>query len=268
VSAMQAGNLKRKAEGTTSRLAERHEVKVAEAESNFYTAKRQLPSEEAIHVDLKPGGVPRTKRMIELIDINYRYPGSERCLWQSNLNLTIFGRERIWLKGANGSGKSTLLDIILGRKQPVTGEIKVGTDRIGILDQPVSVLADDRTVLENIGLAAPGRTIAEIRSLAGRFGFRSDLALKKAWQLSGGERMRAGLACLLGADQAPAVLMLDEPTNNLDLSSLAALVSALTSFESTLIVVSHDITFVEEIRVDRGIDLSVLSTNLRVDGPG
>ncbi|HEY6331150.1 MAG TPA: ABC-F family ATP-binding cassette domain-containing protein [Blastocatellia bacterium] len=260
---MQMGNLKRKAEGTTSRLAGRHEAKVNEARSNFYKAKRRLPSEEPIHVDLKTAEIPKTKRMIELIEVNYVYPGSDRLLWNHNLNLSIFGRERIWLKGANGSGKSTLLDIILRRKEPTNGEIRTGTGHIGILDQPVSVLADDRSVLENIGLAAPGRTAGEIRSLAGRFGFRSDSSLKKAGWLSGGERMRAGLACLLGAAQAPEILMLDEPANNLDLSSLSALVSALTSFESTLIVVSHDITFVEEIRVDRGIDLTAPYPTLR-----
>jgi ATPase subunit of ABC transporter with duplicated ATPase domains len=263
MSAMQMGNLKRKAERTTARVAERHEAKVTEARTKLYNTKKRLPSEEAIHVDLKPTSVPRTRRMIELSEVNYAYPGSDRFLWNTNLNLTIFGRERIWLKGANGSGKSTLLDILLEKKRPVTGEIHVGTRRIGILDQPVSVLADTCTVLENITLATPGRTVAEIRNLAGRFGFRSDQALKRAWQLSGGERMRAGLACLLGADQAPEILMLDEPTNNLDLPSIAAVVSALTNFESTLIVVSHDVTFVEEILLTRSIDLTALSTTSR-----
>jgi ATPase subunit of ABC transporter with duplicated ATPase domains len=124
-----------------------------------------------------------------------------------------------------------------------------------MLDQPVSVLSNDLSVLENARSAAPARPLEEIRNLLGRFLFRGALALKKVSKLSGGERMRAGLACLLGADQAPEILMLDEPANNLDLPSISALVSSLRNFTGSLIVVSHDITFVDDIGVDRSIDL-------------
>jgi ATPase subunit of ABC transporter with duplicated ATPase domains len=89
----------------------------------------------------------------------------------------------------------------------------------------------------------------------GRFLFIRDAALKPASVLSGGERMRAGLACLLGADQSPEILIADEPTNNLDLPSVEELVSALRGFGGALIIVSHDATLIEDIGVERVIDL-------------
>src|SRR5262249_34146277 len=159
------------------------------------------------------------KRMIELIGVNYHYPDAFETLWPKPLSLEIYGSERVWLKGPNGSGKSTLIDLICNRKQTSTGIVKLGTQRIGLLDQKAGILDDSLTVLENIKRFAPLRPEHELRTLLGRFLFIRDEALKPASVLSGGERMRAALACLLGADQSPEILIADEPTNNLDLPS-------------------------------------------------
>jgi ATPase subunit of ABC transporter with duplicated ATPase domains len=250
-----AGGLSRAAENTAARLKDRHQRKVDHAKQEVEGARKNLPIELQIAVDLERSKVPPNKRMIELVEVNYRWPDAERPLWDKPLSIEVIGSERVWLKGANGTGKSTLIDLICGEKSPVEGTVRVGAERIGLLDQRVSSLDDSLTVLENLRRAAPLRPESELRTLLGRFLFIRDAALKPASVLSGGERMRAGLACMLGADQSPEILIADEPTNNLDLPSVEELVSPLRGFGGALIVVSHDITFIEEIGVERVIDL-------------
>ncbi len=252
-----AGNLSRAAENTAARVNDRSRRKVDHARQEVEEARNNLTIELQIAVDLERSKVPPNKRMIELYEVNYTYPNAERPLWREPLSLEVIGPERVWLKGANGTGKSTLIDLIAGRKSPTEGAVKIGAERIGILDQRVSALDDSLTILENLKRAAPLRPESEIRALLGRFLFIRDAALKPASVLSGGERMRAGLACLLGADQAPEILIADEPTNNLDLASVEELVSALRNFGGVLIVVSHDETFIEEIGIERMIDLDL-----------
>jgi ATPase subunit of ABC transporter with duplicated ATPase domains len=111
------------------------------------------------------------------------------------------------------------------------------------------------TVFDNLRRVAPLRPAHELRIILGRFLFEQEAALKPASALSGGERMRAALACILGADQAPQILMVDEPTNNLDLASIEELVSALSGYRGVLIAVSHDEVFLEEIGIERVIEL-------------
>jgi len=250
-----AGGLSRAAENSAARLKGRHQRKVDHAKQEVEEARNGLPIELQIAVDLERSKVPANKRMIELVEVNYTWPGAGRQLWDKPLSVEVIGPERVWLKGANGTGKSTLIDLICGAKSPVEGTVRVGAERIGLLDQRVSALDDSLTVLENLRRAAPLRPESELRTLLGRFLFIRDAALKPASVLSGGERMRAGLACLLGADQSPEILIADEPTNNLDLPSVEELVSALRGFGGALIVVSHDAAFIEEIGVERVIDL-------------
>lgn len=250
-----AGSLRRAAENTAGRINDRHQRKVDHAKQEVAAARNNLPIELQITVDLERSKVPPNKRMIELREVNYGYPNVARPLWKKNLSFEVIGPERIWLKGANGTGKSTLIDLICGRKNPATGVVKTGAERIGLLDQQVSALDDSMTILENLKRAAPLRPENELRTLLGRFLFIRESALNPVSVLSGGERMRAGLACLLGADQAPEILIADEPTNNLDLPSVEELVSALRNFGGVLIVVSHDTAFIEEIGIERALDL-------------
>ncbi len=160
------------------------------------------------------------------------------------VDLAIGPGDRIGIAGPNGAGKTTLLKTLLGQLPPVEGQVKHGpTVELGIYEQDASVPDDDTHVLETIlavGTHVPlanGEKLTAGR-LAERFGFDDRLQFTPVRRLSGGERRRLALLHVLIA--APNVLVLDEPTNDLDLDTLAALEDHLDGFKGTIIVASHD----------------------------
>jgi ATPase subunit of ABC transporter with duplicated ATPase domains len=116
------------------------------------------------------------------------------------------------------------------------------------MDQHSSILDDNLTVLDN-ARSGSAKSIAEIRNLLAQFLFQGDKALQIVSTLSGGERLRASLAKILLADPAPQVLIMDEPTNNLDIMNIEFLEEALSHFQGAILVISHDFTFLEGIRI-------------------
>lgn len=166
-----------------------------------------------------------------------------------------FGPGRTGLIGANGSGKSTLLRLIAGELTPRRGEVRVGVDRVALLDQHAAALAPEQSVLENVMRLNPGVGEGEARGALARFLFRGHEAERRVGALSGGERLRATLGCVMGGSSPPRLLMLDEPGNHLDLESLRELEGALREFGGTMIVVSHDEAFLEAVGVQERVAL-------------
>jgi ATPase subunit of ABC transporter with duplicated ATPase domains len=151
-------------------------------------------------------------------------------------------------------GKTTLLDTLTGRVPPLAGTVQLRVP-VRVLPQRLQVLDDDDTVLAAVGRQAPSVDTHTLRASLARFLLGADLVARPVGTLSGGERFRATLAALLLAEPAPQLLVLDEPTNNLDLDSIAALVAALRSYRGALLVASHDERFLERIGLDRVVDL-------------
>ncbi len=169
------------------------------------------------------------------------------------VSFSITGPERIWLKGPNGAGKSTLLRGITGEIAPVAGRVLRQT-KVMRLDQSGG-LHGTGTLLEVAQHEHPDLTAAEIRAALARAGFRGDAVEKPAEALSGGERLRAAIA-LLGAGDDPApLLLLDEPSNHLDLDAIEALEAGLSDWGGALILVSHDPSFVQNLGSFREIAL-------------
>ncbi len=162
-------------------------------------------------------------------------------------NLLVRRTERWAVMGENGSGKTTLLKMMAGVLKPDAGSVTIGASvTMGYFAQhQMEQLTADRSVIEELVAHSPTTNLGTLRSLAGAFGFHGDDHDKPIRVLSGGERARLALAKILF--DAPNLLVLDEPTNHLDIVTKRALVKALTTYEGTIVFVSHDRAFLRAI---------------------
>jgi ATPase subunit of ABC transporter with duplicated ATPase domains len=239
-----AGLRKRAAQVSAGKHRVLHEERLAGAKERLDEAVEAVRDEDEIRVELPYTAVPPGRTVLTLLDLELRYGARVRG------GLDLRGPERIALIGRNGSGKTTLLRTIAGELAPVSGETTAHVP-MRFLPQRLDVLDDELTVAENVARFAPDATNNRIRARLARFLFRGSRADQPAATLSGGERFRAALAALMLAEPAPQLLMLDEPTNNLDMASVRQLTTALESYEGALIVASHDLPFLESIGITR-----------------
>lgn len=150
------------------------------------------------------------------------------------------------MQGGNGSGKTTLIRLMLGDLKPARGSVRL-KGQAAYLSQDLSLLTAEKTVLDNITDLNPGISVNEAYAAAANFQFRGKDALKTVKNLSGGEKLKAALAAVLGTKNQPDLLILDEPTNNLDIRSTEILENALKAYRGALILVSHDRVFTKNI---------------------
>lgn len=227
---------KRKAEVSAGKLSVNHIGKVDDAKSALADAEKLLRDDREIRLDLPDTQVHPGQQVVTLEGVVLRSG--------QIVSLHVTGPERIAIVGPNGIGKTTLLDAMVEKKPLVPCRA---------LRQRLDVFDENLSVADNVALAAPHATSEEIRGQLARFLFRGTDSDVTASALSGGERLRAALATILLAQPAPKLLILDEPTNNLDLPSLAHLTQALHDFRGALVVVSHDLPFLREINITRWI---------------
>ncbi|MFI6938287.1 ABC-F family ATP-binding cassette domain-containing protein [Streptomyces sp. NPDC050418] len=239
---------KREAQVSAGKHRIMHEEKLKDAKERLDEAVEAVRDDDEIRVDLPYTAVPPGRQVLTLRDLELVYGAKVHG------EFDLRGPERIALIGRNGAGKTTLLRTITGELRPVEGEVETHVP-LRFLPQRLDVLDGALTVAENVAQAAPDATNNRVRARLARFLFKGARADQLAATLSGGERFRAALAALMLAEPAPQLLMLDEPTNNLDMASVRQLTDALDAYEGALIVAGHDLPFLESIGITRWLML-------------
>ena len=231
------------------RLAERQR---AEAAANLAEAQGKVERLRRLGFELPPSGLAAGKAVLTLEDVGFTYPGGPPIL--GSLSFRITGPERVAVTGSNGTGKTTAIRLAAGELAANAGRV-VRNGPSAFLDQQTALLRPDETLAQAFRRLNPQATENVARAALARFLFRNTAADKLVWALSGGERLRAALACVLMAETPPQLLILDEPTNHLDLDSIEAVETALSGYDGALLVVSHDRDFLAAIGIDREIAL-------------
>ncbi|GMG88158.1 ATP-binding cassette domain-containing protein [Biformimicrobium ophioploci] len=208
-------------------------------------ARRTRQGTAKLQID---AGESSGKLVAEVTDLSFGYPGAEPLI--RDFSCTLMRGDKVGLIGPNGVGKSTLIQLLLGQLKPDSGTLRLGTkQQIAYFDQRRNALEEDQTVLDNIAqgresLEVGGKT-RHVMSYLADFLFTGPKAHTRVSALSGGERNRALLAKLFS--QPANILVLDEPTNDLDVETLELLEELLSGFKGTVLLVSHDRVFLDNV---------------------
>lgn len=235
--------------GAGTRLREARRDTATEA---LAAAHEKIEILRPLHMDMPPTGLPPGRTVLRFDGVSGGYASLSPVI--RDLSFTINGAERIAICGPNGSGKTTLLKLVMGQLAPLVGTVRRFVPT-AMLDQHIGLLAPNDTLLDNYRRLHPAADPHTPHVALARFGFRAADATRIAGSLSGGERLRAGLACTLGATPVPMLLILDEPTNHLDLDAVTVLEAALAAYDGAMLVVSHDQPFLNSLCIDRTIGL-------------
>ena len=284
---MAMGLDKNSSERSAGKLHTAHESMVADARAAVGEAQKNLRVQERIYLELAQDALPLGRKVLELHRVKNDSCAStpqsadlKKAYTQNTVSretqpykvdylfqiqdfpevLILTGPEHLHITGANGSGKTTLLEAIAHAKDPeyrspVQPAYRVDYCLEGAYIPQRITLDPQLTLLQSVQRANPGVSEQHLRDQLARLLFRRESVHHKTGELSGGERFRAAVAQVLLADPVPQLLMLDEPTNNLDISSVDWLVQALEAYTGALIVVSHDEDFCRRIRIDRTLAL-------------
>ncbi|MFL9483408.1 ribosomal protection-like ABC-F family protein [Chitinophagaceae bacterium LWZ2-11] len=244
--------LRNSAEKSTSRMKDVHADKVNGISQELNELRATLPDIDKMKIALDNSALHKGKILVTAKELNFGY--NDRLLWKQALNFQIITGERIVIKGLNGSGKTTLIKMILGELQPSCGTIERAAVKAIYIDQDYSLIDNTLSVYEQAEQYNSGALQEhEIKIRLTRFLFTKTFWNKPCKELSGGEKMRLMLCCLTIGNQAPDIIVLDEPTNNLDIQNIEILTAAINEYKGTLLVISHDEYFLTQINMERFI---------------
>jgi len=236
--------------GRERRLAERL---IAGAAERLESTRAQVEVVTPLTMDLPLTGLPANRELLAMDAVTVAAGRRRLGPW----TFDIRGAERVAVTGPNGAGKTSLMRAAMGLTAPASGTVRRAEGRLAMLDQHLGLLDRTASILDNFRRVNPSLGEQAAHAACARFAFRNRDALKPVEVLSGGERLRAALACVLAGERPPWLLMLDEPTNHLDMDSIALLETALADYDGALLVASHDAPFLEAIGIAREIKLSM-----------
>lgn len=246
------GGMKRRAEATAGSLDRLAEKAAHAAEAQASAARSRIEVLTPFAVKLRPSGLHGSKMVLRALGISGGHDVEHPVI--RDFSMDMIGPERVAITGPNGVGKTTLLRLLTGSLTPTDGSVQIGGPMV-LLDQQVGLLDRDASIVENFRRLNPESSVNDCRAVLAAFKFRNDAALQVVGTLSGGEMLRAGLACVLGGATPPMLVVLDEPTNHLDVEAIEVVEAGLRAFDGALLVVSHDRAFLEAIGVEREVRL-------------
>jgi ATPase subunit of ABC transporter with duplicated ATPase domains len=240
--------LKNSAEKSTSKMKGVHAEKTGSIAQELSLLRTRLPDIDKMKMDFDNSALHKGKALITTRDLNFGYGNQQ--LWNPALNFQITSGERLVIKGANGSGKTTLIKMLLGQLEPQFGTIERAGTKAIYIDQDYSLINNKLSVYEQAEEYNSGMLQEhDIKIRLNRFLFTREYWDKPCSALSGGEKMRLMLCSLTISNHAPDMIILDEPTNNLDIQNIEILTAAINDYLGTLIVVSHDEYFLKQVNV-------------------
>jgi len=247
-----AGARKDRSEDTSGENVRNVERRRAQAREAVVMARERIEVLQPLSVVLPPTHLPAGKVVVAMDGVTAGYEAHRPII--EDLSFSMTGPERVAVIGDNGSGKTTLLALITGQLQPWKGTVRVVND-FAMFDQQVRLLDPSVSIRDNFLRINPEADENACRAALARFMFRADSALQVAGTLSGGQLLRAGLACVLGGPAPPSLLILDEPTNHLDIGSIEAVEAGLRAYDGALLIVSHDEPFLDAVAISRRVEL-------------
>ncbi|MBB3811720.1 ATPase subunit of ABC transporter with duplicated ATPase domains [Xanthomonas arboricola] len=243
------GAQKQRSEVSAGRLQQQRQADQARLSEAVVQAAALVQDDPTIALlaPTSPAGASQRLATLQQVELAHGRLGGRR------VDLLLHGQPRIGLVGPNGSGKSSLLQLLAGRLQPSAGQCQVHVP-VAYLDQDLGLLDPARSAAAQLHDADPGAPAHAQRLRLALLGLDQRHADLPTGQLSGGQRLKAALACALYRAQPAQLLLLDEPTNHLDLAAVEAIEALLHSYPGALIVASHDAAFLQRLGLRQRLD--------------
>lgn len=244
--------MKNDAENSAARIKDTHQEKIEHLSEELSQLKAKIPALETIRFGMKSSELYKGKCLFKAESLQiFR---NQRALFSRKLHVELLHGDRIALKGINGSGKTSLIQVILQQLNTFSGKVWHAPFTVVYVDQTYSLLDDTYSVWEQ-ARAFCGKAISEsvVKTRLHQFLFDEHSWTKSCANLSGGERMRLALCGLTLQETAPDCMILDEPTNNLDIPNVEVLTRVVQQYDGSLVVVSHDEQFLNEIGIQKEV---------------